>query len=376
MVEVKIEVIGNRLYQLNLVSNGAEVPYTKEDIKIIEKAINKQVPLFFTENRKFSLDGIEKSGTFVEESNGKVISIKEKTLEVYNEKPDDIIVEMSKYSYLVRNVLSQKNTLIIGATGTAKTTIAYSIAKILNRPFFKFPLNASSDAKNMLIGSMTYSPDKGTYFKPSAFIEAIKTPNAIILLDEYSRCHVDAENILYSVLDGQRYIMIDEGEYKEEVKVAEGVAFIATANIGNTYTATRVLDKATMDRFLLLEIPYIDLSDEIKLMQVKYPTVSKKDIESICKVANSTRTAFIKEELEDCLSTRTVGEMVEMVRDGFTAKEALEMIGIPRFSGGDCDDRNNYILYINTLLVENTQESRLDKLSDGNLLKKFGKKNI
>ena len=48
----------------------------------------------------------------------------------------------------------------------------------------------------------------------------------------------------------QRYLRLDEDESSSVVKVADGVCFIATANIGNEYTATRVLDKASVEDFL------------------------------------------------------------------------------------------------------------------------------
>ena len=45
-------------------------------------------------------------------------------------------------------------------------------------------------------------------------------------------------------MSGQRYLRLDEADGNETVNVAEGVTFVATANIGNEYTSTRVMDKA------------------------------------------------------------------------------------------------------------------------------------
>ena len=56
-----------------------------------------------------------------------------------------------------------------------------------------------------------------------------------------------------TVLDyGQRYLRLDEADGQATVKVADGVTFVATANIGNEYTATRQLDKALHDRFTVI----------------------------------------------------------------------------------------------------------------------------
>ena len=57
-------------------------------------------------------------------------------------------------------------------------------------------------------------------------MKAISTPNAVILLDELSRAHPDAWNILMINLDqGQRYLRLDEHENSPTINVAEGVCF-------------------------------------------------------------------------------------------------------------------------------------------------------
>jgi len=116
--------------------------------------------------------------------------------------------------------------------------------------FFYFNLGATQDARASLIGNTHFDKSSGTFFKESSFVKAIRTPNAIILLDEISRSHHDGVNILMTVLDDlQRYIRLDEKEDSEIVRVADGVTFIATANVGNEYTATRVMDRALLSRF-------------------------------------------------------------------------------------------------------------------------------
>ena len=66
-----------------------------------------------------------------------------------------------------------------------------------------------------------------------------------------------------TVLDeGQRYLRLDEDVNAPLIKVANGVSFIATANIGTEYTSTRVLDRALMDRFEIIEVDILSLSQE------------------------------------------------------------------------------------------------------------------
>jgi MoxR-like ATPase len=135
--------------------------------------------------------------------------------------------------------------MMTGPAGCGKTMAAKSLVNALDRPEFYFNLGATQDPRSTLIGNTHFSKEDGTYFTESEFVRAIQTENAVILLDELSRAHPEAWNILMTVLDqGQRYLRLDEADGSPTVKVAKGVCFIATANIGNEYTSTRVIDKA------------------------------------------------------------------------------------------------------------------------------------
>ena len=67
-------------------------------------------------------------------------------------------------------------------------------------------------------------------------VEAITTENAVVLLDEISRAHPDAANILMTVLDlNQRYLRIDEMDGTPVIKVAKGVSFLAMRSINSSH---------------------------------------------------------------------------------------------------------------------------------------------
>ena len=55
--------------------------------------------------------------------------------------------------------------------------------------------------------------------------------------------------------------------------MAEGVTFVATANIGNEYTSTRVMDKALMDRFIIVEMDVLTSDEEHGLLNYMFPHV-------------------------------------------------------------------------------------------------------
>jgi len=174
-------------------------------------------------------------------------------------KPDVLKMSPLKWKYLMRSAMRGKNILMTGPSGCGKTMAAKSVVNALDRPDFYFNLGATQDPRSTLIGNTHFSKENGTFFSEALFVKAIQTENAVILLDELSRAHPDAHNILMTVLDqGQRYLRLDEADGSPTIKVAKGVTFIATANIGNEYTATRVMDRALRDGFTIVEMDVLD----------------------------------------------------------------------------------------------------------------------
>ena len=156
----------------------------------------------------------------------------------YSLKPKDLVISELKWKYLIRSAVRGKNIMMTGPAGCGKTLAAKSLVNALDRPNFYFNMGATQDPRATLIGNVHFDKSKGTYFSESLFVKAIQTPNAVILLDELTRAHPDAWNILMTVLDqGQRYLRLDEQDGQATINVAEGVCFVSTANIGNEYTA-------------------------------------------------------------------------------------------------------------------------------------------
>ena len=189
-------------------------------------------------------------------------------------RPEYLIMDDKNWRYLVRNVLRGKNTMLIGPAGSGKTLAVSTVANAMERPFFYFNLGATQDPRGSLIGNTHFDPTTGTYFSKATFIRAIQTENSVILLDELSRAHPEAWNILMTILDEtQRYVRLDESPNGEVVKVASGVCFIATANFGMEYTSTREVDYAILDRFQLIKMKLLDKDNQSKLLRLACPNI-------------------------------------------------------------------------------------------------------
>jgi MoxR-like ATPase len=194
-------------------------------------------------------------------------------------------------------------------------------------------------------------------------VRAIQTPNTVVVLDEISRAHPEAWNILMTVLDNkQRYLRMDEAVGTPEIKVADGVSFVGTANIGSEYTAVRVMDRALLDRFTIAEIPFLSVDEESSLIGQLHPELDHTTARNLAEIAGLTRVEMKSDSprISTPLSTRSVLEMAGLVEDGFSLSECAEVSIYPLYSqdGGMQSERT----FIKQLVQKYVPDGTADNL--------------
>ena len=262
------------------------------------------------------------------------------------EPPKDFFINKLKWKFLVRNIEKGKNIMMTGPSGCGKTDATFKAAEYLEREVHYFNLGATQDPRSTLIGNTHYNKDSGTYFSESLFVNAIQQENAVILLDELSRAHPEAWNILMTVLDPiQRYLRLDEKDNSPTIKVADGVSFIATANIGMEYTATRVIDRAILDRFSLIEMDVLSEDDEYTLLKGKFPTINESTLLQLCSIVGDIRKEINTDSprISTMISTRNTIEITELIMDGFSIHDAAELLIYPLYPNDGNDSERVYV---------------------------------
>lgn len=246
-------------------------------------------------------------------------------------------VQERTWNYLVRNILKKKNTLLLGPTGTGKTDIIIRIAKALNIELNIYDMGAMIDPLTDLLGTHRIK-DGNSVFDYAKFVSDVQKPG-IILLDELSRAPLMTNNILFPCLDHRRTLNIEIAGSTDvrAVKVHPDCVFIATANIGQEYSGTNDIDAALMNRFNALQVEYLPQDVEERILNIR-TGIELDKANKILNVANAIRDSYLKQNISKPISTRETLECAELVVDGFTIKDSINLVFCQKFSKTDNDE--------------------------------------
>jgi len=263
--------------------------------------------------------------------------------------------DMTFYTML-RNIYRGKNILVTGPSGCGKSSLGKILADITGKPFYSFNFGDTMNPAAKILGDTKFNKEDGTYFKQSRFVGAITdNSGAFIMLDEITRDRTgDLANILMPVLDGQKYLALDESDDAPTVNLEDNAFFYATANIGREYLGcAHDLDRAWKDRFCggLYELQYLPQKKEQNLVEIRVPQISEDNARRITEFAKKIRDLYKVEELNVAVSTRMCLTTAELVVDGMTLIDALKHTVLPFYpvQGGDDTERVRVIQTIQSM---------------------------
>lgn len=238
-------------------------------------------------------------------------------------------VDKATYNILLSNVKAKRSTMLLGPTGVGKTELVKNIADSLGLPLTIFDMGTMSDPIMSLVGTHTISvkDDKTiSEFVASRFSEVIQKPG-VILLDELSRAVVTANNLLFPCLDFRRELPMEYCFHDcEPVKVHPDCVFIATANVGSQYTGTHKLDRALLDRFVLIEIDPLNEQMTKEVVRNYGKGLDNDQVKTIVDIYNRINKSHEEFRVNFNMSIRHLKNIVDLVSDGFTIYDSFYAI--------------------------------------------------
>ncbi|MDD5865331.1 MAG: endopeptidase La [bacterium] len=206
-----------------------------------------------------------------------------------------------EYVYLLKKNpnISSPIICLLGMPGVGKTSIASSIAKALNRPFYKISVGGLNDSTELIGSRKTYLGSS-----PGKIMQAIikcKVNNPVILIDEVDKMVKDykgdpASTLLEILDDVQNKYFVDN--YIEEPFDLSKVMFILTANNeeGIPLTLLDRLEIIKMDGYLVSQKIDIAKNYLVKNILKEYNSdlrVSKEVLEYV--ILNYTKEPGVRE---------------------------------------------------------------------------------
>lgn len=143
-----------------------------------------------------------------------------------------------------------------------------------------------------------------------------------------------ANNLLFPCTDFRRELSMEYCfEDPTPIKVHPRCVFFATANLGSQYTGTHKLDRALLDRFMILHIDPLSRAQITEVVKYHNPLISKEDTKKIVDVFFAILEAHNKYDISFKLSMRHLNDVCSLVADGFTIYDSF--YAICRGLGGD-----------------------------------------
>lgn len=251
---------------------------------------------------------------------------------------DGFWVNEKNWWTMILSILENDSILLTGPAGTGKTQVVKLLSEKLGLKLHIFDMGSMYDPISELLGVHRISSNGTSVFEYASFTQAIQE-EGIILLDELSRATPAVNNILLPCLDDRRELPVEMAgaTNKRRIKIHPKCRFIATANIGAEYTGVQgEMDRALTDRFLFVETEYMP-SDKEALMLVSRYKIGKADAINIVNTANVVRNLAQSQEVQTSLTTRETIRAAIKVHQGFSAKEAMELVFLPLYSGTKAD---------------------------------------
>ncbi len=269
---------------------------------------------------------------------------------------DEIKTRISEYiaiKNLNRNITSPIICLV-GPPGVGKTTIAMSIAKALNRDFYKISVGGLNDSTELIGTRRTYLASA-----PGKIIQGLYkcgSNNPVILIDEVDKMVKDYKGdpaaTLLEILDpNQNKIFTDN--YIEEPFDLSNILFILTANNAeNIPTAildrVEVINLSSYTVFEKKDIAKNYMLPKILLDNMVYDSKIKFSDELLCFIINNYTSEAGVRDLERVLSSLARKITINNVKV-LNEDRVIRLLGSPKYKNRE--EEINEIGTINTLAV-------------------------
>lgn len=207
--------------------------------------------------------------------------------------------------------------MLVGPTGSGKSSLVEQVASRLNWPALTVSAHSRMEMPELTGYNLPYTDpvtgDLQTRFVDGPLTKALRH-GFVFVLDEYDTLDPAVSVGLHAVLEGRPLVIAENGG--EVVRPHPNFRFVACGNTAgqgdenSLYAATMQQNLATLDRFRVFEVSYLDKDVELLLLNTRCPDLENAQLtEMMVDIANSIRDRHqgnSADYLSVTMSTRTL----------------------------------------------------------------------
>ncbi|AAC07771.1 AAA family ATPase [Aquifex aeolicus] len=169
------------------------------------------------------------------------------------------VQNLERFTSLVKEQLQYHEGILIleGDAGVGKNFLVEVFSALTNRPLFIIPCNSKMEKEDITF-IYEFDPKKGTKKVYSDLVRALRTPGAVIYLDEINTLPPSLVKIFNPLFDYRRYLVLSYGEV---VKARPDVILVGGMNPQN-YLGVSELPQDIKSRADIMYVDYPPFEDE------------------------------------------------------------------------------------------------------------------
>lgn len=199
-------------------------------------------------------------------------------------------------------IVTAKNMpcLLVGETGTGKTSLVRHLAHNTNNAFVRVNHNGGTSIED-IVGRYIINTKGETEWVDGVLIEAMKN-GYWYLADEINAASPEVNFIYHALLDDDaKVVLVEKGH--EVVVPHSNFRFFGAMNPPQDYAGTKELNKALLSRFAVVRVDFPPPKTETKIL-VNRTGIAQDVADKMVKFAAEIRVNHAKEEMRFVLSTR------------------------------------------------------------------------
>lgn len=219
--------------------------------------------------------------------------------------------------------------VLIGEKGVGKNHLCLAIAQE-----FSLPVYDISGSRNLteydLVGhyEMIGGKTKWVY----GLLPMWCNHGGLLILDELSLARSSVLARIHSAFDFRRYLIIKEHRNERIERHPHAFAITTLNPPRGEYLGTQHLNIAFLDRFQVVAVPESSFEEKRRIIKIRSNLNDEEFTESLIEIAEKINSEYKQGNLHDFVSLRNLIDCCNLIANGLSKKDAVEICIINRFT--------------------------------------------